>query len=972
VIVIPTITCEFERRNYVVGQAVKAPIILCDDGSDFSDVTFSPVGIAVENSDNWKIPNGSTKFTSEGQSIYGVVGTCGDVRVEAVACNTLTITGAPTPECKLNEHSFEVGQIVNLNPEVTCSGDAEANGGTLTYVSGAGDLSGGNKYTTEGTRKYKVSGVVCGEGEPADATCTPDITVSKPAITCGWATKTYKGGESVPAPVVKCVSSNSPATITSATFTTSGTAVEDIAKWKAGQSTAYPLATTQYTSTYKISGAVCDGYEAAEATCDALTITPSPTATCTFATPPSPYKVGDEVTAPTVGCSAGTTKTDITGRAFSTSGTALVAQADLADKWAKGNAAASIAKGTSTYKVSGVICDDIPVAEKECTPALTIAAPAVTCAFAKNSYKVGEKVLAPTVTCDKDGSAAAGTKTFSKVNGNDATNYTNWATGGNATYSATGSSQYKVSGATCGGIAADDANCTALTITAAPTATCSFSKASYNIGETVPAPTFTCAGSNTSGDITNANFAPVTGSGKVSAKVPANWKTSGGTTYYEGNGTGQYTVTGVECDGVPATAVTCPATATTVNAVTCSVTTDTYYTDADVDAPVVSNCDAIASRSYDLSTLGGINTLANWNAGNPATFTTPGAKTAKLTSVTCGTNPVTLANISCTGTITVKQSPTDQGLIAATCQAAKGTGGAAGKEWEDICPNTLWNEVKWTGFQGGFNNGAPVTKGCYYFSSYVDNTIVNMNYDGCQNNGNYCYMINGTKYTGQITGNTIKALTPIDNGYYLYIPPAVGWGTGIEDKFVAAASMPYCADPVTKLICTGMPAGNKTAADSENPFNFSCHSPTGAAPSSVVMTPDWSTIQAGITYAVSADAICDATAVHADCGSLQILAAGVKMDTLSFGNAVDQKPVVGGKSYILKYTGNNAGGFGCLTGEANGLTPEVGTFDGTQKIIAANAWNQGSPTKFPITGVTGKVIDIDAGVPSGLTCGSVW
>jgi len=487
----PPIICEFEHDTYMIGEEVKLKTLRCDDGSPLTSVTFTAAGgyLSATGADNWKT-GGSATYATKGNSSYGVGGLCGDFDEASMGIcqpNPLEITDAPTARCEFATHTYEVGDAVTLTPNITCSGGFTATGGTLEYVSG-GDLVDG-KYTTSGTRKYKITGVLCG-GAPVEAASCTDIEVKNPAITCNWTPNTYRGGELVPAPIIACVSSGKAMSKTGATFTkVSGIDAETPANWaNENGTTKYGLRTTQSASSYKVSGVTCDGYEAAETTCNALTITVSPTATCKFersGSYPDSYITGDPVVPPTITCSGGFTPTGTTTIIYTsgvdvltTSGVDVLTAASLTSK----------ATGNGVYTVKGVICDNIRVADAPCNNIAIKPIPTATCTWATKTYNIGATVPAPTIGClAGDGYSYTRDVTLAQV-----TNKSGLSAVGAfpSYYSASGTSTYEVSGIKCDGYATATKECDVLTINPV---TCTVA-GDYDIGESFNVTLTNCEG----------------------------------------------------------------------------------------------------------------------------------------------------------------------------------------------------------------------------------------------------------------------------------------------------------------------------------------------------------------------------------------------------------------------------------------------------------------------------------------------
>jgi hypothetical protein len=762
----------------VVNENIYAPTITCSDNSEFIATAYAAAEgsglIAAQNANNWKT-GGAAYYSTAGKSIYGVAGKCGEEEVTG-SCPQLTITTGPAATCVFNTHSWEVGKPVSA-PTIGCSGGATA-GGTysLSKVSGkeATDsenwATGGTAtYSETGSSIYQVSGVTCND-IPVDAAECNTLTITAPIPVCEFAKNSYKVGENVGAPALSCENGNA-IVKTAATFSkVSGLDAANYTNWATGGNATYSATGS---SKYKVSGVTCGGYAAADAECTALTITPAPTITCTFT--PATYEAGANVGAPKVTCDGGAA----TAGTPSFTKTSGVDATGFANWVTNGNATFATA-GKSVYTVSsGITCDGIPAASKACNE-LTITAPAVTCAFAKSSYKAGEKVLAPTVTCDNS-SAAAGTKTFTKVSGETAAAPAEWATTGNSTtYSTTGSSTYKVSGVTCGGITAAEANCTALTITAAPTINCVFSPTSVTAGVPVNGPAITCVGAGETVDITAATFSASSGQ----AAQNNTWAT-GGTATFASTGTSTQTVSNVTCDGIITASKACNALTIVAPTATCAFAKSAYETEEAVDSPTIT-CVAGGTEDKTAATftkVSGIDAKApiNWRTTSTI-YEATGSSQYSVSGVKCNNVAVTAAANCNLLTISAGPPPTT------TCEATNAIGGAAGKTWEDICPNTLWSQVIWNAdLPKTVSNN--VASGCYYVKSVSGD----INYSG---DPSTCkFRVNGDCKSGQVNGNTFGK---IDGGVYVYIPPAANWSNGPN----ATKGQPYCSGgPAPELGC---------------------------------------------------------------------------------------------------------------------------------------------------------------------------
>jgi len=559
----PTITCEFQEGTfYVVNEPIYAPTITCSDNSTFTATAFAAAtsGIAAQDVNNWKT-GGAAYYSTAGKSIYGVAGTCGEEEVDG-SCPQLTITTGPAATCVFNPHSWEVGKPVDA-PTIGCSGGAIRGGTpVLSKVSGeaATDfanwaIGGTATYSTTGSSKYQVSGVKCND-IPVDPADCNTLTITAPTITCGWSSSVV-GGKEVSAPTITCDNGNGNAggtftlnettvtfPLTTAIETTnsktinykvsgvtcggyaaaeatcaltvtksptasclftnasvpagtaaaapvatcsdnkktgtetyelaSGTAVADLSTWKT---------TAVGTGTYRVNGVKCDGIAVTAPTCN-LTTT-AQTATCSgFG---GTYIMGQTVTQPTIGCDrAGAAYTAGT---ISTSGTALF----NASTWE------ATATGTSTYKVSGIKCDGITVADANCGSITVNPIPTASCTWATKTYDIGANVGAPTITCvgtgagavDKSGASFATTG----LAANAAANWLNTSGTTTTYYTTSGTSNYTLSGIKCGTYPVAPANCDALTINPV---TCSVSGGPYDIGETITATLTNCAGKTTS------------------------------------------------------------------------------------------------------------------------------------------------------------------------------------------------------------------------------------------------------------------------------------------------------------------------------------------------------------------------------------------------------------------------------------------------------------------------------------------
>jgi hypothetical protein len=961
----------------VIDEVVPSPTIVCSDGSDFDATAFATTDawIAAEQPNNWKT-GGYTSYSTEGKSVYGVSGKCGGVEAEAASCTELTITATPIATCVFNPASYEAGQEVSV--DVKCTGGA-APGGNQLFSKVSGNeatgfanwaIGGVATYATAGKSQYKVSGVKCNDIDVDDATCN-EITITAPTITCKWANP-YKGGAAIPAPAITCDNGKTDVVATGAGVSfsyLSGHQVTTPSSWAtAGGSTASPLATANATGTYKVSGVTCGGYAAAEANC-ALSITPSPTATCNFAT--DSYILGQTVAAPTVGCSAGTTTTDVSARAFSTSGTALV---NNTTAWV------STAIGTSTYKVSGVKCDSISVADKDCN-ALTIKpVPTATCTWATKTYNIGANVGAPTIGCS-DGAVDKSGATFTKVSGVDAKAPANWkaTTNANTYYETSGTSLYKVSGVKCGTYTAAvaEANCDTLkinpvtcaasgiyrtgaaiaapaisgcdspgslaysptfsnTVGPQPVTLTSVTCGSNNVAVTnlacgnvtiTAAPTCDAYTSNVAGktwnDICNGvdwddvqwNVRPVAGSKGCFyvQNLTGDWGPGAphrvnGTAFAAGNGTNRANAAATKIDGGVYIWIGDYSNTYMHNANNVTPGSDRPFC-AGGPAPTLT-C-ALGSASMlvtdnPASILPSVLSCSDGSVpGTPAWVNAPNmaittAQSSLSASAVCGGAPV---NATCSGTLTVQATP--------TCDAYTGNNTAAGKTWDDICPNTQWSAVKW--------NTKPTnnTAGCYYVQSVSGD--INMN--GSPNSSCY-FRTNGTCRSGQVSGSTLGI---IDGGVYIYVPSGTGWNNGFS--VTEGTQPPFCVDKVHALYCNAP----SSLADgiAVNPSGYvTCRS--GDAPTNISWAgaPAWSAPVAG-SFPTSVSASCGSTSFsNISCGTITVSApTAVNIGSNSNNGAT----LNAGTIYEVTFTATSGGAFRCPNASVQNTT--VGTYDGQTLYI---------------------------------------
>jgi hypothetical protein len=268
-----------------------------------------------------------------------------------------------------------------------------------------------------------------------------------------------------------------------------------------------------------------------------LTVSALPTITCTLAK--ESLTQGENIGPPTIKCSTGA-QADISQAYFQgfTPGYGL-------GNWnTTGNAYYGTSQaGSGTIQVSNVKCGGITVSGNTNCGSITVRKP--NCSGVSGSVSLNQAIT-PTASCGN--AAKSGTPTFDGGSG--------WSDNGSGggSYTSTGNKTVYLSSVTCDGHLISDItneSCGNVTVTSGSrTITCVFSKDSYTIGESVPAPTITCVPDGVL-QKTNAVF---TATGISPSDLNA-WRS--GSTSYTSAGTSTIKVSNVNCGQQIPPEVTC-------------------------------------------------------------------------------------------------------------------------------------------------------------------------------------------------------------------------------------------------------------------------------------------------------------------------------------------------------------------------------------------------------------------------------
>jgi len=643
----------------------------------------------------------------------------------------------PTIICEFSSNTYVVGQEVS-RPYTYCDDGTDLdniayNPGTWLAAVNSSKWITGDKttFSTTGKSLYGVGGT-CG-GVVAEGSCTQLEITATPNATCNFGDlPSYEAGDifNPGAASIGC----------SGNAVASGGEV----KHKSGPALdASGAFDTAGESVWQVTGVTCGGVDVANNDCIPKIEVTAPIITCSWS---SSVVGGKDVSAPAIACKNGKTPA---GGNFTLNGTAVTFPHTTA--FAANNT-------TVNYEVSGVTCGGYAAAKATCALSVT-KSPNATCSFAKSAYILNETVTAPTVGCSSG--TKGGTEGFTN---NRALVDASWKA------IAEGTSAYEVDGVTCDGIPVPKVSCGSISVGPVPTATCTWSTKTYNIGVNVGAPTINCSAGSV--DKSGASFDP---GATVAAKAAANWLATptATTTYYESAGTSNYTLKGIKCGTYTVADVTCDE--LTISPVTCAVSGGPYDIGESFNA-TVAKCEGTTTVATSLPTAG---------AGQSVT----------LASLSCGNtgSKVTVTNTTCTGTVEINKEP--------TCDAYVGING---KSWADICGTVKWKDVKWNTVPSRsgqlINSGAET---CYWVKDWTwsGNNGVGFNgFNGWKVNG---YSVDGNPNPNNDANFKSGVTNKVDGGIYIYIPKHTG-GVNSTDVsgITAGSSKPYCAGgPAPALTC---------------------------------------------------------------------------------------------------------------------------------------------------------------------------
>jgi hypothetical protein len=629
--------------------------------------------------------------------------------------------------------------------------------------------------------------------------------VPKPTITCEFESTSYVIDELVHSPTIVC-SDGSDFDATAFATTDGLITAQEPDNWKTGGSTTY---STAGKSIYGVVGK-CGGVEAEAASCTELTITATPIATCVFN--PASYEAGQEIPSPEVKCTGGVTLGGT--KTFSkVSGNDATGSAN----WADGGVATYATAGKSQYKVSDLKCNDIDVDDATCNE-ITITAPTITCKWSA-SYKGGEAIPAPAITCDNGKTAVATGASYEWQSGYKVTGAFP-STGPLATAPATGT--YKVSDVTCGGYAAAEANCT-LSITPSPTATCKWTTATKIVGESFGAPDVTCSNGAKSGTEIFSISGTATGSVNTT-----NWNAlTAGKIIYK--------VSGVKCDGITVDEPICTElTIKPVPTATCAFSSASYNIGANVNSPTITCSDSTAADKTNavFTKVGsGVDAKApaNWKATTNATtyYESNGTSQYKVSGVKCGTYSVAVAEANCTAlTINPVTCTASGSYQIGTTIAPPSTPGCDSPKnltYSPTSSNTVGQQaVTLTSVTCGSNNVAVTNLACGNVEivtappcSFQQSWCPNMNWDteikwteSFSETKGACFFFKGNNNGNNAptcNNNSSCNINKGDGGYYVYVINTPTYG--ISNDGGAQTKPNNCIGPVyvpPTITCSGI------------------------------------------------------------------------------------------------------------------------------------------------------------------------
>jgi len=636
---------------------------------------------------------------------------------------------------------------------------------------------------------YRVSGK-CGDYASGEIRCdgSANVTGAAMVLACANVPSTGTPNIQITPPAVTC----------------GGTQIFSGLNWSGAPNWNQPAQGTYNNVTVSASSGDCSGQTA---TCGgSLTVsTPSSssttvTITCTFAK--SSYVAGEDVLAPTINCDPNDYNKEGSA-SFSATGVPLPNNAN--NNWKNSGGIAIYDNnntGLSTVSVSNITCrkgnDVVNNLSTTCTPFTISEAPTISCKFDQTTYKIGQNVPAPTISCSSG--APGGTVQFTNTGGSYPNQVDNWKSNSSTYYTQSGSSSFKVSGVKCDNISPipNEVPCTPLTISY-PTAICEVGDSyTYNIGQAIPTPYVSCGEGFSASSM---NFG---------GTKPNQWNSKGNNAYTT-DGLKNVTLTGVTCistynssaqASLSNLSISCGS--YDIKQVTCSVagsngggTTFDMGSSNPINSPLVSYCDDISSRRYTITpNPSGIYNLSNtWELGNSTYFNSSGSKTITLSSVECNNVSLNNLNASC-GTITINASAVSSSSSEASSSSAESSSSEASSS--SVAPSSSSEEE---------GDG-----GCQYRSGWCDNMYatagqVPTNSPNGQNTSALCVFVtsisglynvnNATTINGVNCGGYMNpfnanncsggSVAKKDGGYYLHIP-----AYGISNLTTTGSTAPNC------------------------------------------------------------------------------------------------------------------------------------------------------------------------------------
>ncbi len=537
--------CNLPASTGVEGTAIAQPVVTCRNGNAPANT------IILGSQPNWSnpVPGYYEMFAIANCGEGFKTANCGTLTVDEV---TLVCSGVPT--------SGSEGVAITTQPTITCSNSSSR--GNITW-SDAPTWSN----PEPGTYNSIKATATCGGSAPKTVTCGSTLLVVPATIECAMA-KTGSEGTAIAQPTVTCKDNSTP---TGINFT-------NAPNWSSPLSGTYPVLVT----------ANCSSGASPQASCGTLTVDE---VTLTCGSLPASHHQGIALPEPTVTCSNGSTRGNIT--------------------WSNAPAWSNPQPGTFNNIKATATCGSSAAKIANCS-AVTVNAATLTCGNVPATGYTTIEIAQPTVTCSNG-------QTASNVRWDEAPNWVDPNVAG--TYNSV-----KVR-ANCGLTNDLNANCNG-SLTVQPILTCSLAATTGFEGTAMARPTVAC----NYGALDNSSIV-YTGNNTV---VP-NWDNLGPGTYN--------VLAAAKCGGKQAQPVSCGTLNVAAVTLSCAATLpSSHYEGIQLSQPSV---------TCSHGTTGTITWANQPNWSNPVANTyTNVTATANCGLVTktanCGSVTVNAATLSCT------------------------------------------------------------------------------------------------------------------------------------------------------------------------------------------------------------------------------------------------------------------------------------------------------------------------------------